>query len=86
MNQDYAEIYDETKLSVVVGFALRESDQMDPETFEPVALTKCERLTNDQLVVAVTVNDDQPPSAYKLLADYLRLMADDLEKEAEDRK
>lgn len=85
MKQDYVEINDETKLSVVVGVALREGDQVIPETFEPVALTKCERLIGNQCAVDVQINH-QPPSGYKLLAEYLRFMADDLEKEAKDAK
>lgn len=85
MKQDYVEIHDETKLSVVVGVALREGDQVIPETFEPVALTKCERLIGNHCVADVQINH-QPPSAYKLLAEYLRFMADDLEKAAKDAK
>lgn len=85
MKQDYVEINDETKLSVVVGVALREGDQVIPETFEPVALTKCEHLAGNQCVTSVQINH-QPPSVYKLLAEYLRFMADDLEKETEAAK
>ena len=85
MKQDYVEINDEAKLSVAVGIALREGDQVIPETFEPIALTKCERLIGNQCVASVQINP-QPPSAYKFLAEYLRFMADDLEKEAKDAK
>lgn len=85
MKQEYDEIDDETKLSVVVGVALREGDQVIPETFNPVALTKFDRLIGDKGVTSVHINP-QPPSAYKTIAEYLRMMADDLEKEAEDAK
>lgn len=85
MNQDYIEIDDETKLSIVTGFALREDDQVIPETFVPVSLTKCERLIDGRCVVSVQIND-QPPSAYKLLAEYLRFIADDLEENAKTAK
>lgn len=85
MNQDYIEINDETKLSIVAGFALREDDQVAPETFVPVALTECEYLADGLCAVNVQI-DDQPPSAYKLLAEYLRLIADDLEETAETAK
>lgn len=81
----YDEIDDETKLSVVVGIALREGDQVIPETFNPVALTKFERLIDGKGVASVHINH-QPPSAYRVIAGYLRFMADDLEKEAEDAK
>lgn len=82
MNQGCVEIESETKLSIVAGFALREGDQVVPETFVPVALTKCESLIDGLCVVAVQIND-QPSSAYKLLAEYLRFIADDLEEKAE---
>ena len=82
MKQEYDEIDDETKLSVVVGVALREGDQVIPETFNPVALTKFERLIDGKGVASVHINP-QPPDAYKVIAEYLRMMADDLEKEAE---
>lgn len=85
MNQDHTEIDDETKFSVVAGFALREDDRVDPETFVPVALTKCEHIADKLSAVDVQIND-QPPSAYKLLAEFLRLIADDLEKTAETAK
>ncbi len=85
MKQDYVEINDETKISVVVGVALREGDQVIPETFNPVAFTKVERLIGSKGMVSVHINP-QPPSVYKVIADYLRFMADDLEKEAEATK
>lgn len=82
MKQEYDVITDESKVSVVVGVALREGDQVIPETFNPVALTKCERLIGNKAVTSVHINH-QPPSTYKTIAEYLRFMADDLEKEAE---
>lgn len=85
MKQEYDVISDESKVSVVVGVALREGDQVIPETFNPVALTKCERLIGNKGVTSVHINP-QPPSTYKTIAEYLRMMADDLEKEAEDAK
>lgn len=85
MKQEYDEITDETKLSIVVGVALREGDQVIPETFNPVALTKFERLIGDKGVASVQINP-QPPIAYRVIAGYLRFMADDLEKEAEEAK
>lgn len=85
MKQDYVEINDETKLSVVVGVALREGDQVIPETFSPVAFTKFERLIGHKGVVSVHISH-QPPSAYKVIAEYIRMIADDLEKEAKDAK
>ena len=83
MKQEHDAIIDESKVSVVVGVALREGDQVIPETFNPVALTKCERLIGNKGVTSVHINP-QSPSAYKAIAEYLRMMADDLEKEAED--
>ncbi|MBM6981200.1 MAG: hypothetical protein I3I97_02995 [Bifidobacterium thermophilum] len=62
----YDEIDDETKLSVVVGIALREGDQVIPETFNPVALTKFERLIEGKGVASVHINP-QPPSAYRAM-------------------
>ena len=85
MKQEYVEIDDESKFSVVVGVALREGDQVIPETFNPVALTKFERLIEGKGVASVHINP-QPPSAYRVIAEYLRFMADDLEKEAEKAK
>lgn len=85
MKQEYDSIIDESKVSVVVGVALREGDQVIPETFEPVALTKVERLIGSKGVVSVHINH-QPPEAYKTIAEYVRFIADDLEKEAEDAK
>ena len=85
MKQEYDEIDDETKLSVVVGVALREGDQVIPETFNPVALTKFERLIDGKGVASVHITP-QPPDAYKAIAEYLRMMADDLEKETEKAK
>lgn len=85
MNQDHIEINDETKVSIVAGFALCEDSQVIPETFVPVALTKCEPLIDGQCAVGVQIND-QPPSAYKLLAGYLRFIADDLGEKAETTK
>lgn len=83
MKQGHDAIIDESKVSVVVGVALREGDQVIPGTFTPVALTKVERLIGHKGVVSVHINP-QSPSAYKVIAEYLRMMADDLEKEAED--
>lgn len=85
MDQDYIKIDDETKLSIVAGFALREDNQLDHETFIPVALTKYEHIADELLAIDVQIND-QPPSAYKLLAESLRLIADDLEETAETAK
>lgn len=85
MKQEYDVTIDESKVSVVVGVALREGDQVIPETFNPVAFTKVERLIGSKGMVSVHINP-QPPSAYKVIADYLRFMADDLEKEAKDTK
>ena len=82
MKQEYEAITDESKVSVVVGVALREGDQVIPETFNTVALTKVERLIGSKAVTSVHIKP-QPPSAYKVIADYLRFMADGLEKEAE---
>ena len=85
MKQEYDEINDESKVSIVVGVALREGDQVIPGTFNPVALTKTERLGFGKCVTGVHINH-QPPSAYKLIAEFLRMMADDLEKEAKGAK
>lgn len=85
MKQEYDVIDDETKISVVAGVALREGDQVIPGTFNPVALTKTERIGFGKCVTGVHINH-QPPSAYRLIAEYLRMMADDLEKEAKDAK
>lgn len=85
MKQEYDVIDDASKVSVVVGVALREGDQVIPETFIPVALTKVERLIGNKGMISVHINH-QPPSAYKTIAEYLRMMADDLEKEAKDAK
>ena len=85
MKQEYDEINDESKVSIVVGVALREGDQVIPVTFNPVALTKTERLGFGKCVTGVHINH-QPPSAYKLIAEFLRMMADDLEKEAKGAK
>lgn len=82
MKQEY-DVDDENKISVVAGFALRDGNNVIRETFTPVALTKTERLGFGKSVVGVCINK-QPSSAYKLLAGYLRTMADDLEKQAED--
>ena len=85
MKQEYGVVDDETKISVVVGVALREGDQVIPGTFNPVALTKTERLGFGKCVTGVHINH-QPPSTYKLIAEKLRMMADDLEKEAKGAK
>ena len=85
MKQEYGVVDDETKISVVVGVAFREGDQVIPGTFNPVALTKTERLGFGKCVTGVHINH-QPPSAYKLIAEFLRMMADDLEKEAKGAK
>lgn len=85
MKHEYDEITDETKISIVVGAALREGDQVIPGTFNPVALTKLEHLIGSEGVVSVHINP-QPPEAYKTIAEYLRMIADDLEKEAEKAK
>jgi hypothetical protein len=85
MKQEYDSIIDESKVSVVVGVALREGDQVIPDTFTPVALTKVERLIGNKGMISVHINH-QPPSAYKVIAEYIRMMADDLEKEAKDAK
>lgn len=85
MKQEHDVIDDETKISVIAGFALNDGISAICETFTPVALTKTEHLTPGQCVTRVHINP-QPSSAYKLLAEYLRIMADDLEKEAKDTK
>lgn len=85
MKQEYDVIDDESKVSVVVGVALREGDQVIQETFTPVALTKAERLIGHKSMISVHINH-QPPSAYKVIAEYIRMMADDLEKEAKKTK
>ena len=68
MKQEYDVIDDETKISVVAGFALVDGDQAIPGTFNPVALTKTECLAFGKNVVSVHFNP-QPSSAYKLLAE-----------------
>ena len=85
MKQEYDEIDDETKLSIVVGVALREGDQVIPETFNPDALTKFEHIIGNKGAMSVHIKP-QPPSAYSVIAEYLRVIADDLEKEAEKAK
>lgn len=84
MKQEYDVIDDETKISVVAGFALNDGTNAICETFIPVVLTKTEHLASEQCAIGVHINH-QPSSAYKLLAEYLRIMADDLEKEARTR-
>lgn len=85
MKQEYDVIDDETKISVVAGVALREGDEVIPGTFNPVALTQTDRLGFGKCVTGVRINH-QPPSAYKLIAEFIRTIADVLEKEAEGAK
>lgn len=85
MKQEYDSIIDESKVSVVVGVALREGDQVIPETFNPVALTKFEHIIGNKGAMSVHIKP-QPPSAYSVIAEYLRVIADDLGKQAEDEK
>ena len=89
MKQEYDVTDDETKVSVVASFSINDGESSISEKSDPLVITETKRLAFGQCVVKFQFN--QPPQTAdklraeyhrdrKLLAERLRIIADDLEK------
>lgn len=88
-DQEYYATSNKEEIGVVAGFVQMGKDRQPmEETFTPVAVTRYTTMPFDNLIAAETffIPPIEEPSVYRWLAGELRDMADDLEKQAQERR